>query len=204
MDTETSSLIIDDQTPICLSGGAIGADLQFGVCARMRNHLVVHFSFRNHRTDAPREDVVVLSPDQLESATEKVRTAGKRIKRNFPNDIFVLNLLRRNYFQIADTQRVYAVSHIDSDGFVDGGTAWATAMFMDRMEEEGMSADGMIHLFDQKLNKWLIYRDGRWVHEGEPPSPTNVYTGIGSRKLFPNGKAAIRKLLGVENMFSRG
>jgi len=54
-------------TPICLSGGAPGADLEWGLCARAAGHTVIHWSFVGHRTKAPLGEHVIL-PTELQHA----------------------------------------------------------------------------------------------------------------------------------------
>src|SRR5574343_314486 len=99
------------EKPICLSGGAKGADLQWGMTAGYAGHTVFHFSFANHRSLAPSDEVVVLSHEQLVLADEYLLKANETLKRHFPpkND-FATNLLRRNWYQVRDSDAVYAVS----------------------------------------------------------------------------------------------
>jgi hypothetical protein len=186
--TTTSNL--DD---ICLSGGAEGADLQWGMCAGMIGHMVVHFSFSGHRSAAPEAELVVLTPEQLEAADGPCKAASKGIKRWFPpKSLFVKNLLRRNWYQVKDAERVYAVASFE-DGIVTGGTSWAVQMFIDRFDGEACEA----YVFDQITGAWFMWagEDG-WLAVTDVPKPHGVWAGIGSRKLLPNGKQAIRTLLG--------
>ncbi len=177
---------------LCLSGGAEGADLQFGMCAGMAGHGVIHWSFDPHaaRSNAPKQEIVILTTAQLEEADAALAVAAKRIKRNpYPKNIFVRNLLRRNWYQVRDAERVYAVSSIDEKGMVAGGTAWATAMFMDRFQ-----GACEVYVYDQLISAWLTWDGFHWMVV-DPPKPHGVYAGIGSRKLETNGKEAVRTLL---------
>ena len=175
---------------ICLSGGARGADQQWGMVAGTAGHTVVHFSFQEHRTAVPEQEVVVLPEDLLKAADEPCKRASVGIKRWFPpKSLFVKNLLRRNWYQVKDSERVYAIANI-TDGNVSGGTAWATQMFIDRFDGGACEA----YVFDQEADGWFKW-NGRWDAIGEPPVPFGVWTGIGSRDLKQNGKDAIRNLL---------
>lgn len=180
----------------CLSGGADGADLQWGMCAGSAGHHVVHWSFEGHRSKAPDAEVSILSKEQLEQADESVKRANKTLKRHFPTrNGFVNNLLRRNYYQIKWTQAVYAVAKLEN-GIVSGGTAWATQMYMDRYLFDGEPIEEChLYLFDQLTEKWFSWSNG-WIEITEPPVPSGVWTGIGSRELTDAGKHAIRALLG--------
>lgn len=178
----------------CLSGGADGADLQWGMCAGSAGHHVVHWSFEGHRSKAPDVEISVLSKDQLEAADESVKRANKTLKRHFPTrNGFVNNLLRRNYYQIKWTQAVYAVANLENN-MVSGGTAWATQMYMDRFLCDNETDPCNLFLFDQLTGRWFQWINV-WVPIDIPPEPTGVWTGIGSRELTDAGKQAIRTLL---------
>ena len=175
----------------CLSGGATGADLQWGMVAGSKGHSVFHFSFAGHRSQAPTEEIVILSPEQLEAADEPLKAASARVKRYFPpKSLFVRNLLRRNWYQVAAAERVYAVATL-TDGLVSGGTAWATAMFIDRFNGAACEC----YVFDQAVSAWFIWNGDGWTPIA-PPAPHGLWAGIGSRELQQNGKEAIRALLG--------
>ncbi len=180
----------------CLSGGADGADLQWGMCAGKAGHHVVHWSFEGHRSKAPEVEVSVLSKDQLEAADPFVKRANTTLKRHFPTrNGFVNNLLRRNYYQVTWAQAVYAVANLE-DSKVSGGTAWATQMYMDRFLIDGEPMDQCrLFLFDQLTSSWFQWH-GVWSPIETPPKPEGVWAGIGSRELLEPGKLAIRSLLG--------
>jgi hypothetical protein len=181
-------------SPICLSGGAVGADLQFGMCAGMAGHTVFHFNFRGHRSKAPKSEQVVLTPEQLVQADEHLVAANRKLGRAFPTSSdFVNNLLRRNYWQIRDTQSVYAVAGIDPKGLLYGGTAWAVQMFIDRFYGGACP----VYVFDQEKDGWFTWNGSTWDRlDDQPPAPDGVWTGIGtSKNLLDNGKNAIRRLL---------
>lgn len=182
-----------DSVPICLSGGAEGADVQWGMCAGMAGHQVIHWTFRRHRSEAPPSEIVELPRDLLLAADPFVERANLTLKRHFPtNSDFVNSLLRRNWYQVRDADAVYAVSDI-SKGQVSGGTAWATQMFIDRHEGQPCRA----YVFCQKTDRWYAW-EGHWKEIDTPPVPDGIWAGVGSRKLLDNGKAAIRSLLGYD------
>jgi hypothetical protein len=178
-------------TSICQSGGAPGADLAWGEWAAKLGHKVVHFSFPGHRTRAPRDAVVELSADALSQADAHLARANRKLRRAWPpKSAHSVNRLRRNWYQIRDAERVYAVGRMDDAGRVEGGTAWAVTMFIDR---HGGSACE-VYFFDQDAERWLEWR-GEWVPIDEPPVPRGVWAGIGTRQLNGAGEGAIRRLL---------
>lgn len=177
---------------ILLSGGARGADSVFAVEAHLANHKIWHMSFEGHRISVVGE-VFKLSQAALNEADPYVEAAGKVLDRWMPNNDFVMNLLRRNYYQIQDTNRVYAVAPIDDEGMVMGGTAWAVQMAINRGVPD-------IYVFDLIEKHWLKschaeFTSAHWEHIiGLPPKPHGIYTGIGSREITAKGRAAIREL----------
>lgn len=191
---------------ICFSGGAIGADTLFGKCAKEHHHKVVHYSFEGHKIKWPyKEDIVTLTKEQLLEADEHVLEADSWLKRGFPYpraSEYVNNLLRRNYWQIKETERIYAISEIGERHTVKGGTGWAVMMGMLR---DQIRSPPIIYVFDQKINEWLMWLNpnkyfpyGRWEPYGTiPPFPYGKYTGIGTRYLTKNGERAIKELYGI-------
>lgn len=185
------------EQPLCLSGGADGSDLQWGMCAGMAGHQVIHFGFPGHGSKAPKAEQVRLTHEQLAEADPFLIRANRTLGRSFPGSSeYSNNLLRRNYYQQRDSQAVYAVIvGFDDRGRVLGGTAWAIQMFIDR-HNDGPCA---VYVFDQSRDIWLTYVGAEeWEYIAQPPKPTGVWTGIGCRQrnLQSNGKAAIRDLLG--------
>jgi hypothetical protein len=197
-------LDLDSNANWCLSGGADGSDLQFGMCAGARGDGVIHFSFRGHETSAPDAELVVLTQSQLQAADRSCRVANKSLRRKFPaKSLRVTNLLRRDWYQVETAQACYGVSVFDRPSGetiplgtvfhmrVKGGTAWAVQMFIDRHH----GAACPCYVFDQVLCHWF-----QWVGEGwqciyEPPKPSGIYAGIGIRDILPMGKLAIRVLM---------
>lgn len=176
-------------TNMCLSGGAEGADLQFGMTAGSRGHEVIHWSFDKHRSRAPAQEIAHLSLEQLEAADEKLSLANRTLGRRIPRNLYVKNLLRRNWYQVEYAERIYAVSKF-SEGQVAGGTAWAVQMFIDRFK--GLPCEA--YVFDQEVGKWFCWK-GEWAEIVEPVSPHGIYAGVGTRDLNDAGKNAIRDLM---------
>jgi hypothetical protein len=177
-------------TNMCLSGGAEGADLQWGMTAGCAGHEVVHWSFRGHTTRAPKVEVVELTQDQLDVADPYLEKANHTLHRKLAKKSrFVKNLLRRNWYQVEHAERLYAVSEIHGVK-VAGGTGWAVQMFIDR--HQGYPCEA--YVFDQMLEKWFVWK-GEWVEITSPPKPYGIWAGIGTRDLNAAGKAAIRTLM---------
>lgn len=182
---------LDDDLNVCLSGGAEGADQQWGMCAGMAGHKVIHFIFAEHRSKVPESEKVVLTSSQLLEADSALEKANKTLKRRWPvRNPFVASLLRRNFFQVRWASSLYAVATLEK-GMVSGGTAWAVQMFLDRFGGQSCPA----YVYDQATASWYVW-EGSWVAIDAPPVPEGIWAGIGSRDLKQNGKDSIRSLLG--------
>lgn len=181
-------MIGESDQPVCMSGGADGADLAWGLAARAVGHQVVHWEFRGHRSKALPDERYFLSDEQLLEADEALVTANRTLNRRWPlTNNFVASLLRRNFFQIRWSNALYAVSRFER-GLVKGGTAWAVQMFVDRFE--GRPAPCFV--FDQAVGVWTEW-DGEGFLEMDvaPPSPEGIYAAVGTRELNKAGQDAI-------------
>lgn len=190
MSTEEVSLLSGH---ICMSGGADGADLQWGMCAGKAGHKVIHWSFEGARSSAPLDELVRIPNDLLIQADEHLKKANNTLQRKLPfNKPWVINLLRRNYYQVGNSKAVYAVSTM-INGEVQGGTAWATQMYLD------MNPDNPeCYVFEQTEARWYSRQNNAWNVIDAPPSPSGIWAGIGSRDLNKAGKDAIRKLMNYQ------
>ena len=185
----------DNRKDICFSGGAIGADTAFGAAATLANHRVVHYVFAGKYGSG--RDRYKLTLTELLVADKFLRQANEVLQRGNFDDYYdyTKNLLRRNYYQIKDTQRVYAIAYLDDRQRVEGGTGWAVQMAIDLHVPE-------IYVFNQynlTWNRWYanINEDkyGWELMEELPPRPHDLYTGIGSSKRFTDdGRRAIENL----------
>jgi hypothetical protein len=185
-------LSLDDDTNLCLSGGALGADLQWGMCAGMAGHKVIHWSYAGHHTQAPEVEVVRLTDDQLSEADASIKQASKSLRKNVPHKSWIKKLIQRNFYQVAWSNSVYAITDI-VDGIPQGGTAWAIQMYLDRKD-----ISHQCYVYSQARASWCVWVGGVevWQPIESPPQPTGIWAGIGTRSLDPTGKTAIRNLMG--------
>lgn len=176
------------------SGGAEGADVLFGELAEKAGHEVKHYSFAGHyAAEKGRSHCIMLTLFELKEADPHLLKANETLKRKFPTSHFYMdNLLRRNYYQVKSTNRVYAISTLEKDEKrVKGGTGWAVQMAVDLKVPE-------IYVYDQEADGWFkySYEEKKFVphFRMDVPKPDGDYTGIGSRELNKLGAEAIRRL----------
>ena len=185
---------------ICFSGGSKGADQLFGELADAEGHSVFHWSFQNHHSCGRESQTQVLPAVKLLEADLHLNVANEYLDPNFPTrSEYVNNLLRRNYYQIHVSERIYASCAFDDDMKPLGGTAWAIIMGINQNINE-------VWVFDHTRDQWYSFErkyyqtNQRQADEWWPikldsiPPPHGLYAGIGSSELPENGRRAIRKL----------
>ena len=171
------------------SGGAKGADTVFQKSAEDSGHIVKAHSFKGHAKG--NKSKVEHTEEELKEADSHLEKANKTLNRKFPpSNNYTLNLLRRNYFQVKDSEQVIAVSRIHRDKvfggtFVTGGTAWATQM--------GIDMGKPVYVFDMNTNQWHEW-DGKEYSPSNAPTITGDFAGIGSRNITKEGIKAIQSL----------
>lgn len=175
---------------LCLSGGAIGADVYWGRIAVLNGHSALHYSFSKHLKywDSRAGDLKELNQEELIVADPFLRKACQTIGKNFPKVLKTASLLRRNWYQIKDSEKVYAVSKIE-DGQVAGGTNYAVVMFLQQHNERLP-----VYVFDQNIAQWFERNNNDWVRINKPPVPCGIWTGIGTRDLNELGRKAMREV----------
>lgn len=192
---------------ICFSGGAKGSDKLWGELASELGHAVCHYSFSGHSVSVPKRFVEVLSQEMLNEADESLKIANKTLKRSFPTSKeYVNNLLRRNYWQIKNTESVYAITDLDENCLPYGGTAWAVQMAIDKNISVFLYSPAKKCWFEQPKecseidisNPNLSWISGinTWHMLGiDPPKPKGKWTGIGTRSLTEDTKTVINNLM---------
>ena len=170
------------------SGGATGSDMYWQNLGTKFGVRVKAFSFEGHgiRNNA----TVVLSKEKLKQADEYLHKANRTLKRHFPTEkSFVNNLLRRNWYQVKDTNGVFAVGQLSaSRTTVEGGTGWAVQMAID--------AKKPVYVFDILSSSWkrFDYKKKKFMCCKTVPRLSLNFTAIGTRTLPEDGKAAIKKI----------
>ena len=180
---------------ICYSGGSKGADQLFGELAEKVGHQIVHWSFEGHYSPCKKRYVIPLKAISLAKADTHLIKANQYLKRTFPTKMeYVNNLLRRNYYQITDSERVYSSTPFDEDFKPLGGTSWAIVMGIDIGINE-------FYNYDINRHSWIQFNPERktWyeIDIKDIPTPYGKYTGIGSSELSQEAAEQIRLLYNI-------
>lgn len=163
---------------VCFSGGALGSDTIWTEVANYYGHDIINYIFDGHKSTC--SGLVVLTDNELTVADDYLKKANSIVQRRFPTKSKTTNsLLRRNYYQIKDSDSCYAVSSI-FDNKISGGTAWAVAMFIQNRPNKPvfiLNQDDLLwYYYDYNISQYIIC-------DSLPPTPSGNWTGIGTRDI---------------------
>jgi hypothetical protein len=175
---------------ILFSGGAPGAEAEFGACAERFGIEEVNFSFEGHKPARTR-GLRVLNHEELYSGDVSLAYVSKLMNRRYPDTPTFRKILQSIWYQINNGQEIYVIGAIQPDLTVRGGTGWGA--------EFAKLCNKPLFVFDQEKNGWFAWDGDRstWVARsgGDEPIIQHVhFTGTGTRLLKPNAQKAITAL----------
>lgn len=173
---------------ICHSGGCSGSDITWENEGYKYGVKTIGYSFYGHTQYSKNRKI--LTSEELNEGFEHVKIAAKELKRN-PNskNNYVRNLLARNWFQIKNSDAIFAIGKFINTKLVNGGTGWAVQMSIDNKKET--------FVFDQINNKWNKFNHSLLEFQtiNNIPKLTENFAGIGTREINENGVKAIQEIL---------
>jgi hypothetical protein len=174
---------------ILFSGGAPGAESEFGACAERHGIEEVNFTFEGHRIDRHR-GVRVLNHEELQAGDVSLAYVSKLMHRRYTDSPTLRKVLQTMWYQVNNGQEIYVIGTILDDGTVRGGTGWGA--------EFAKLCNKPLHVFDQEKNSWYTWTGENWRQRGATDGPVIThlhFTGTGTRRIQTNGKRAIEDLL---------
>ncbi len=173
---------------VLYSGGANGAEHEFGVQAEKYGIEEVNFTFEGHGIARAR-GVRVLSREELAKGDVSLAYVSKLMNRSFTDAPFIRKVLQTIWYQVNAGREIYVIGKILEDGTVRGGTGWGA--------EFAKLCNKPTFVFDQDAGAWFSWTEDRWVKVADPASlriGNSRFTGTGTRFLEENGRNAIREL----------
>ena len=166
------------------SGGARGADDIWGTVGEKYGITSRHYYVEGNKT--PKGNTPI-TQEQANAADAALIKANKTLQRTFPTSkTYVNNLLRRNYYQVVNSDAVFAITEI-VDGVPQGGTGWAVQMAVDMGKP--------VAVFSQDQNQWFAWYSAEKTWEAvDTPTLTKNFAGIGTRNLNTVGRKAIKEV----------
>lgn len=180
---------------ICHSGGCAGADMMWETVGKEYGVLTISYSFPGHKHGGSYP--YIMNEDELAEGWDAAKRADQTLKRNLKDlsefgmrHEYVKKLLERNWFQVKNSEAIYAVGMFEKSWkTVKGGTGWAVQMALDNYKP--------VYLYDQTSRLWWMYTyaDSKFDRMYTIPRLTKNFAGIGTRGLNNAGAEAIKEIL---------
>jgi len=173
---------------ILFSGGAPGAEAEFGACAERHGVEEVNFTFDGHRIERHR-GVRVLNHEELQNGDVSLAYVSNLMHRRYTDAPTIRKVLQTLWYQVNSGQEIYVVGAVLADGTVRGGTGWGA--------EFAKLCNKPLHVFDQEKDRWFSWTGDEWQPRTASDGPVIThphFTGTGTRTLTANGKRAIGEL----------
>ncbi|HSO00252.1 MAG TPA: hypothetical protein VLS89_18295 [Candidatus Nanopelagicales bacterium] len=169
------------------SGGAKGAEAEFGACAERWGMQEQNYSFDGHKLLERSRGVVVLSEDELRKGDFSLVYVSRRLGRVLSEIPLVRNVLQTIWHQINAASQVFVIGAIQEDGTVRGGTGWGAELA--RLWKKPL------YVYDQARRGWFRWGGKAWEMCVKPPTISSEnFAGIGTQQLTDDGREAIRDL----------
>jgi hypothetical protein len=179
---------------ILFSGGAAGAEAEFGAAAERHHIEEVNFTFEGHNAVRHR-GVRMLNHEELQAGDVSLEYVSRLMNRRYTEGPTIRKILQTLWYQVNAGQEIYVIGTILPDNTVRGGTGWGA--------EFAKLCNKPLFVFDQARNAWCKWAGREWQTLGAPGSPGSHdapvvthphFTGTGTRTLEANGKQAIEQL----------
>lgn len=173
---------------ILFSGGAPGAEAEFGAVAERHGIEEVNFTFEGH-SHVRQRGLRFLNHEELLMGDVSLEYISKLLNRRYSDSPLFRKVLQSIWFQINSGQEIYVIGTIVDDGTVKGGTGWGA--------EFAKLCNKPLFVFDQDRNGWFGWSGHDWQPRAGADLPVighAHFTGTGTRVLNDNGRAAIAGL----------
>jgi KaiC/GvpD/RAD55 family RecA-like ATPase len=168
-----------------LSGGAQGAEVEFGACAERWGLTELNFSFEG-RNPVRTRGLVRLTEEELEEGAVSPVYIQAHMHRTYPQTPLFRKTLQTIWHQVNTAGEVFSVGVILPDDTVKGGTGWAV--------ELARVWHKPVHVYDQERKGWYVWDGSAWQPEKDPVIQHRRFTGTGTRFLSEDGRKAIHGL----------
>ena len=175
---------------ILFSGGAAGAEAEFGANAERHGIEEVNFTFDGHSHVRSR-GLRFLNHEELIAGDVSLAYVSRLLNRRYTDSPLLRKVLQSIWYQVNNGQEVYVIGSILPDKTVKGGTGWGA--------EFAKLCNKPLYVFDQDRGQWSAWdgslQDWRTCTGADLPVVGHVhFTGTGTRVLNAAGKQAIADL----------
>ena len=175
---------------ILFSGGAPGAEAEFGACAERHGIEEVNFTFEGHKIVRQR-GVRVLNHEELQNGDVSLAYVSRLMHRRYTDSPTIRKVLQTLWYQVNNGQEIWVVGTILEDKTVRGGTGWGA--------EFAKLCNKKLHVFDQDKERWFWWNGDDWQTPDTENAPRIMhphFTGTGTRTVREPAKRAIAELFG--------
>ncbi len=162
---------------ILFSGGAPGAEAEFGACAERHGVEEVNFTFEGHKIVRQR-GVRVLNHEELQNGDVSLEYVSRLMHRRYTDSPTIRKVLQTMWYQVNSGQEIWVVGTILDDKTVRGGTGWGA--------EFAKLCNKKLHVFDQEKKSWFWWNGDDWQAPDSKGGPLIMhphFTGTGTRTL---------------------
>ena len=173
---------------ILFSGGAPGAEAEFGACAERHGVEEVNFTFEGHKIVRHR-GVRVLNHEELQNGDVSLEYVSRLMQRRYTDAPTIRRVLQTMWYQVNSGQEIWVIGTILDDKTVRGGTGWGA--------EFAKLCNKKLHVFDQERKGWFWWTGDDWHPADAKDGPRIMhphFTGTGTRQLQEPAKKAIEEL----------
>ena len=142
------------------SGAAMGSDTVWATEARKLGINVVDYTVGSYEALSPSEKAIYDAEYKVENEYKEVaRTIGKN---ESSEGTYTGKLLRRDMMQADSADAIFAIGTINSRGYVDGGTGYATT--------RGIIRGIPVFVYDRRNKQWKIWSESsrKFINTSEP------------------------------------
>ena len=178
---------------ILFSGGAQGAEAEFGACAERFGIEEVNFSFDGHKPLRTR-GLRILNHEELYVGEVSLAYVSRLMNRRYLDTPTFRKILQSIWYQINHGQEIYVIGTIQPDQTVRGGTGWGA--------EFAKLCNKPLFVFDQERAGWFEWDSdaSTWVERTGSQEPVIAhvhFSGTGTRTV----NAAAQKA--IDGLFAR-
>lgn len=177
--------MLNTEECILFSGGAEGAEADFGATAEKFGIEEVNFTFEGHKIVRKR-GVRVLNHEELGKGDVSLTYVSNLMHRKYPDTPLLRKVLQSIWYQVNNGQEIYVVGKILEDNTVKGGTGWGA--------EFAKLCNKPLFVFDQEKGEWFSWTRDHWEAAKAPVIGHGHFTGTGTRHLEKSGRKAIAEL----------
>jgi hypothetical protein len=168
------------------SGASRGAEAEFGRWAEHFGIQEVNYSFEGHANERTR-GLHELSREELIKGDVSLHYVSRLLSRNYTQKGETFRKVLQTLFHIVNSSgEVFVIGEIQDDRTVKGGTGWGA--------EFAKLCNKRLLAFDQRKDGWFRWQQEAWRAEKGPRIHETHFSGLGTRFLQDNGRAAIEQL----------